>query len=263
MMERGATSYTTPAGKTYTLYEDMLRQNHTLIAGATGSGKSVALNAVLHTALMDSPVMVRFILLDPKMVELSEYADLPHTLRYACTSKDMLAALEEAVGIIEARYTDMQRRKLRFYDGSDIYVVIDELADLMTTMKREAAPLIQRIGQIGRAARVHLLCCTQRPTADILPRYITCNMDARLGLRTANRQDSRNIIDAAGCEKFPRPVDVGKAYGYYRNGADLTLYQIPMIEEEERQRILSYWRGQPKPKSIKPGRSGFNLFGRH
>ena len=130
------TTWTTPAGTTYSLYEDMLKQPHLLIAGATGSGKSVVINGIISTALYDAPSDVGFILVDPKRVELVQYKRLPHVIRYASEPADMIAALDAAIAITEQRYKTMQRQGLRKSTEADVYVIIDELADLMTTNKK-------------------------------------------------------------------------------------------------------------------------------
>ena len=248
--------WTTPAGTLYRLYEDMNAQNHILIAGATGSGKSVTINGLITTMLYQSPAKVRMVLIDPKKCELIEYADLPHVIAYASEPREMLAALNGSLQIIEDRFKDMQRRRLREYDGSDVYVIIDELADLMTTasIKRQAAQTLQRIAQIGRAAHVHVIAATQCPLAKIIPTEIKCNFDARLALRTATRQDSRNIVDVAGAEQLPDPRAAGEALGYYRHGADLELYKLPRYDEQVRRGLISYW--------IKNRRPRVSLFGR-
>lgn len=233
-------TYTTPAGTIYRLYADMLNQTHVMIAGAAGSGKSVVINGIISTALYRSPASVRFILIDLKRVELSEYRPLPHTLTYADSVTGALEALKTALDITEARYKDMQRRRLKRYDGSEVYVIIDELADLLTTAKREVTPLLQRLCQIGRAAGVHVVAGTQHiPT---VPTSIRVNFDARVGLRTRCAQDSRNIIGVNGCEKLPR-----YGMGYYLTPDEFTLYQIPMIEDAERQRLIDHWTAQTRP----------------
>ena len=165
--------YTSPAGQVCTLYEDMLRQPHLLIAGATGSGKSVVINALIYTALYKFPWPdadgVQFILIDPKRVELSQYKRLPHTLCYASEPDAMREALSYAMQLCENRYRSMQRAGVRKYPGGDIYIIIDEFADLMTTQKRLIMPIIQRLAQIGRAAKVHIILATQTPIAKVLP----------------------------------------------------------------------------------------------
>lgn len=229
--------YKTPDGTIYTLYEDMLEQPHLLIAGATGSGKSVIINGMLHTVLYNSPAAVQLILIDPKRVELADYARLQHTLCYASEPAQMVQALQHAMQCTEDRYKAMQKKRLRKYSAGHIYVVIDELADLMTTNKRQVQPLIQRLCQIGRAANVHVIAATQCPISAVIPTPIKVNFDARVGLRTRSRQDSRNILGLPGCEELPR-----YGQGYYMKPEGLQLYNIPMIPDSERKRILNYWQ---------------------
>ena len=226
----------TPAGESPVLYVNMLAQPHLLIAGATGSGKSVAINGIMHSALFNSPARTEFILIDPKRVELCEYKRLPHTLYYASEPQEMVRALEYAIQITETRYKAMQRQGKRKSDSSDAYIIIDELADLMTTNKRQVQPLVQRICQIGRAARVHVIAATQCPLASVIPTPIKVNFDARLGLRTRSAQDSRNILGYAGLETLPR-----YGQGVYMTPDENTLYNIPMIPDDERQRLIDYW----------------------
>lgn len=231
--------YITPEGTCYRLYEDMLQQPHLLIAGATGSGKSVIINGIMHAALYNSPVTARFILIDVKRVELCEYRYLPHTIAYADNVTSAVKALNTALDITETRYGDMQRRRLRKYDGSHVYVIIDELADLMTTAKTLVTPLIQRLCQIGRAARVHVIAATQCPLSAVIPTPIKVNFDSRVGLRTRSAQDSRNILGVKGCENLPR-----YGMGYYMTPEGLTLYSIPMVADAERTRLINYWQGR-------------------
>lgn len=233
--------YTTPSGQVYTLYKDMLQQPHLLIAGATGSGKSVVINGIITTTLYDSPAKAQFILIDPKRVELIDYKPLPHTLVYASEPGEMIQALQYAMQLVDSRYTSMQRQRVKFYNGNAVYVVIDELADLMTTNKKQVQPLLQRLAQIGRAANVHIIAATQCPISAVIPTPIKVNFDSRVGLRTRSAQDSRNILGCNGCECLPR-----YGQGYYMTPDELTLYNIPMIPESERQRIIDYW----KPKSL-------------
>lgn len=228
--------YKTPSGQVYTLYKNMLSQPHLLIAGATGSGKSVIINGLIYTALYDSPAAVRFILIDPKRVELVEYKNLPHTIQYASEPREMIGALQGALDIVETRYKLMQRQHMKKYSGAAIYIVIDELADIMTTNKKQVQPLIQRLAQIGRAANVHIIAATQCPLAAVIPTPIKVNFDSRVGLRTRSRQDSRNILDCPGCEMLPR-----YGQGYYMTPEGLQLYNIPMIPDTERQRIIKHW----------------------
>lgn len=239
----------TPEGSVYTLFNSMLEENHLLIAGCTGSGKSVLENGLIHTALYNSPAKAQFIFIDPKLCELIDYKDLPHTIAYADNGKDIVNALQYAINIMKNRQLINQRKRQKEFDGSTIYIVIDELQDLMTTNRKSCFPMIQRIAQVGRSFRLKLICCTQSPIAKILPTELKCNFSARIGLRTISRQDSRNILDMPGCELLPEPKIAKKAYGYYRHDGSIDLCKIPMIEEEEKQRIIQYWM-KNKPKTI-------------
>ena len=235
----------TPSAPYYTVYKDMLQQPHLLIAGATGSGKSVVINALMYTALcgfpFDTPNGNQFILIDPKRVELSMYARLPHTIAYASEPEQFEPVLRHALSICDNRYRAMQKAGVRKYGGSNVYIVIDEFADLMTTQKRKIMPLIQRIAQIGRAAKVHIILATQTPIARVLPTEIKCNFDARVGLRTRSAQDSRNILGVTGCEMLPRYGE-----GYYMTPEGITRYKLPMHSDEDLNRQINHWMNQTK-----------------
>ncbi len=235
--------YTTPGGRYYTLYKDMSRQTHLLIAGATGSGKSVVINGIISTLLHrfpgDCEDGVGLILIDPKRVELARYKGLPHVIRYASEPSEMLSALNYAMQLTEYRYKQMQKRRQLKYSGGDVYVIIDEFADLMTTQGKTIKPLIQRLAQIGRAAKVHILLATQTPIAKIIPTEIKCNFDSRVGLRTRSAQDSRNILGYAGLEALPR-----YGQGIYMTPEGDDLWEIPMVDEAEIDRLLRHWSKQ-------------------
>lgn len=233
----------TPPGSYYSLYKNMLEQPHLLVAGATGSGKSVVINGLIYTALYDSPAAVQFILIDPKRVELVDYKPLPHTLQYASEPGDMVQALEKAMTITETRYKTMQRDRVKKYQGGGVYVIIDELADLMTTDRRHVQPLLQRLAQIGRAANVHIIAATQCPLAAVIPTPIKVNFDSRVALRTRSAQDSRNILGVKGCELLPR-----YGQGYYMTPDGLTLYNIPMQTPDEIAALVTYWKHHRKPR---------------
>lgn len=234
--------WTTPRMEYYSLYADMLQQTHLLIAGATGSGKSVVINGIITTSLKDSPAQVQYILIDPKRVELSQYRRLPHCIAYASEPGSMIQALHAALDIIENRYKAMQKQGARKYTGSHIYIVIDELADLMTTNKKQVQPLIQRIAQIGRAANVHIIAATQCPLSAVIPTPIKVNFDSRVGLRTRSKQDSRNILGCAGCECLP-----SYGQGYYMTAQGIELYRIPMYDNATTTHLIQHWTRQNKP----------------
>lgn len=221
----------------------MLRQPHLLIAGATGSGKSVIINGLIYTALYQlpgaGPEGIQLILIDPKRVELSQWQAVPHCIQYADDPAPRLDALEYAVKLCDSRYKRMQRAGERMYQGGDMYIIIDELADLMLTQRRDAAPLIQRLAQIGRAAKIHVIAATQTPIRDVIPTPIKCNFDSRIGLRTRSAQDSRNIIGRAGLELLPR-----YGQGVYMTPAGDMLYNIPLIPDNELTARAKYWTRQ-------------------
>jgi len=223
-----------------------------LIAGATRSGKSVFENGLITAALYDSPARKRFIFIDPKGTELDIYCTIPHCIEYAHTTAEAVQALQHAADIVSARFKDMRKRHMRVYDGSHIYIIIDELMYLMNrpTIKRQVFDLLQDLLCISAAAGVHIIAITQNPTRDTLPPSIRCNFDARLALRTATRQDSRNIIEIGGCERLPSPTTAGKAYGYYRRGGDIDLYELPYTTEDEITRLVNYWTSEAgKPRT--------------
>lgn len=228
--------YKTPTGDVYTIYNDMAMQPHLLVAGATGSGKSVVVNGIIYNLLYNGPSSAQLILIDPKRVELSMYKSVPHCIRYASEPAEMISALQYALMITENRYQEMQRRGIRKYDGGHVFVIIDELADLMTTAKKQVQPLLQRLCQIGRAACVHVIACTQCPLATVIPTAIAVNFDARVGLRTRNAQDSRNILGCTGCERLPR-----YGQGYYMTPEGIDLWNIPMYSDSAISDMVSWW----------------------
>ena len=235
-------SFVTPGGQRYTLFADMLEQTHILIAGATGSGKSVVINGLIHTALLQSPAKYEFIMIDLKRVELCAYKDLPHTAFYADSISSAIQGLQMALNEIDRRYRDMQIRGLKKYDGSCVYVVIDELADLMTVDKKHVLPMLQRIAQIGRAANVKIIAATQCPLASVIPTQVKVNFDTVIGLHTRSAQDSRNILGVTGCESLPR-----YGQGYYLTPAGLELYYMPMYDQAEQDRVINYWKAYRQP----------------
>lgn len=231
--------YITPGGSVSTLYADMAKQPHLLIAGATGSGKSVVINGIIAYLLTGSaPTQADLILIDPKRVELVQYRAVPHCVYYASEPGEPAKALKRALAITEDRYRTMQTEGVRKYAGGHVYVIIDELADLMTTDKKNVQPLLQRLCQIGRAANVHVIAATQCPLASVIPTAIKCNFDSRVGLRTRSAQDSRNILGIAGCENLPR-----YGQGYYMTPEGIDRWNLPMIPDADLDRLVRWWTG--------------------
>ena len=250
--------YKTPEGQYSEIYESILNAGHTLIAGAQGSGKSVLMTGLIHTALYHSPAKVQFILIDPKLVDMVEYRDLPHVLKYATEPDQIAAALRYAVTIMDLRFKEMQAGRWKEYRGSMLYIFIDEMADLMTdkAVKKEIAPLIQRLAQKGRAARITVIMASQCCLRTVIDTAIKCNFPSRIALRTATAQDSRNIIDQKGAEMLPNPRTEGRAFGIWRNGADTAITELHRYDDAERQRIIDHWTNKQNSKKR------FSLFGR-
>ncbi len=140
--------WNTPGGTASAVCLDMLEQPHILIAGSTGSGKSVLINTLIYTALYKAPHRNSFILIDPKRVELIDYKELPHTLIYASEPPDIVTALNAAIDTMEGRYKQMQAERLKKSREGDIFVIVDEFADLMTTQKRQTMPQICRLAVV-------------------------------------------------------------------------------------------------------------------
>ena len=179
---------------------------HLLVAGCTGSGKSSFINALLVSLIKSSPERVQLCLIDPKRVELSVYGDVPHLIRPVVTEpEDAIEALEAAVDEMESRYESMQAARVRHADGIALpylVIVIDELADLMMTAGKQAEQLLVRLAQKGRAAGIHLVVATQRPSVDIVTGLIRSNIPSRLAFSAASAIDSRIMLDQAGAEQL-------------------------------------------------------------
>jgi S-DNA-T family DNA segregation ATPase FtsK/SpoIIIE len=235
-------AYRTPSGSVYTPFLRLAERPHLLIAGATGSGKSVALNGIIYSLLIkESPFRCQFVLIDPKKVELVQYRSLPHVAGYASEHPDIIRSLRWVVDETDRRFSVMQKQGVREFDGPHLYVVIDELADLMVSIKKETLPLLQRIAQIGRAARVHLIACSQNIMAQTIPTVLRCNFSTILGLRTCNAQQSRFLISTNGCELLPDPKAEGKGYGFIRDGADLQKILIYKYPDADINAVIRYW----------------------
>lgn len=188
---------------------------HLLVAGATGSGKSVCVNAMILSILLNaSPDEVRFVMIDPKQVELSNYNDLPHLIMPVVTdAKQAAAALNWTVREMERRYTLMLELRVKDYQSYNakceeseklpyIVVIVDELADLMMVAAKQVEEAICRIAQKARAAGIHLVLATQRPSVDVITGLIKANIPSRIAFSVSSQIDSRTILDAAGAEKL-------------------------------------------------------------
>lgn len=192
---------------------DIEKMPHLLVAGATGSGKSVAIHAMLISLLYkNSPETLKLILIDPKRVELSIYDDLPHLVTPVITEgKKAISALRWAIQEMERRYEVLLgagSRDIISYNKSHspslsyLFIIIDELADLMTTYGREVEGSIVRLAQMARATGIHLIVSTQRPSVEVITGLIKANITSRIALQVASQIDSRTILDTAGAEKL-------------------------------------------------------------
>lgn len=248
-------TWTTPGGQLCNLYQNMLEQNHLLIAGATGSGKSVVINALIYTATFKAPCDVKFILCDPKMVELNRYEKLPHTLKYADTLSGIKSALEYAHGLMMGRFAEMKRRGQVETKDYDVYVIVDEFADLVTkgankqenATKRACEAYIESIGKLGRAAHVHLILATQAPNRQTLKANILLNMTARLALRCMYPIESKQIIGIPAAVTLPDPKVEHRAESYYLHGLELERWNLPMIPDKDIRARIEHWRKQKRP----------------
>ncbi|MFA5073991.1 MAG: DNA translocase FtsK [Nitrospirota bacterium] len=188
---------------------------HLLVAGATGSGKSVAINSIILALLYNAqPREVKLVLVDPKMLELSLYNDIPHLMTPVVTQPKRAAeTLRALVAEMERRYRQLAEKGSKNIDSynkavSDqerlpyIVIIIDELADLMMTVQREVEDSIMRLAQMARAAGIHLIVATQRPSVDVITGLIKANLPARISFQVSSKTDSRTILDANGAENL-------------------------------------------------------------
>ena len=247
---------------------DLVKMPHLLVAGATGTGKSVSLNAMINSLLFKlSPDMVKFLIIDPKRIELSVYKDIPHLLHPVVTEpKEATRALRWAVQEMERRYMLLSDRGVRNIEAYNrkvykqkkgvgitkeedrplpyIILVIDELADLMMISSRDVEESITRLAQMARAAGIHLIIATQRPSVDVLTGIIKANFPTRISFQVSSKVDSRTILDMIGAEHLMgegdmlfMPPGVGR----------LTRIHGAYISEEEVKRVTDFLRNQMKP----------------
>jgi S-DNA-T family DNA segregation ATPase FtsK/SpoIIIE len=251
---------------------DLASMPHLLIAGSTGAGKSVSVNAMISSILFRAtPDDVRFIMIDPKRLELGMYEDIPHLLTPVVVDPKQAAnALRWAVREMEERYKllaalgvrniDQFNRNVRAMLSEDpeakapdgnllralpfVVVIIDELADLMMVAGKEVEESIARLAQMARAVGIHLILATQRPSVDVITGVIKANLPARIAFRVASKIDSRTILDGNGAEQL-----LGKGDMLYLPPASSRFIRIhgPYISEQETARLCSFLRKQGKP----------------
>lgn len=269
---------------------DLATMPHLLVAGTTGSGKSVGLNTILLSLLYRlTPAQCRLILVDPKVLELKSYDDIPHLLSPVVTEPaKAVRALKWAVEEMERRYRMMSEISVRNLAGFNekvkaaiargkplgrriqigfdpetgeelyeehqldypvlpqIVVIVDELADLMVTVGKEVEVLIQRLSQKSRAAGIHLIMATQRPSVDVITGVIKANLPTRISFAVTSRIDSRTILGEQGAEQL-----LGKGDMLYKPNTDpIRRVHGPFVSDEEVERLADFWRAQGKPEYV-------------
>jgi S-DNA-T family DNA segregation ATPase FtsK/SpoIIIE len=236
---------------------DLDKMPHLLVAGQTGSGKSVMINTILTSLLYrNSPADLKLILVDPKRVELKPYDDIPHLLTPVITEPEKcISALKWAVAEMERRYhalSEVKKRNIGEYNSLKkeegmpyIIIVIDELADLMMMAARDVEALIVRIAQKARAVGIHLVLATQRPSVDVITGLIKANIPARIAFTTASQVDSRTIIDQVGAEKLLGQGDMLFATADMPKPKRI---QGALIGEEETGKVTDFIRMQRPPQ---------------
>ncbi len=250
---------------------DLQKMPHLLIAGSTGTGKSVSVNSLILSLLFRAkPARVKLILIDPKRLELGLYQDIPHLLVPVVTEPVQATnALKWALGEMESRYKKLAKRAVRTLEayneqirqlsipGIDeddtnddreqlpyVVIVIDELADLMMVASRDVETCITRLAQMARAVGIHLILATQRPSVDVITGLIKANFPARISFRVASKIDSRTILDANGAESL---LGRGDMLFLPPGSSRLMRAHGPMVTEEEVSRIADYLKEQGKP----------------
>lgn len=238
-----------------TVSADILKLQHILIGGTTGSGKSACINSMICSLIETySPDLVKLVLIDPKKVELSAYKNVPHLLMPIVTDPQKAAdVLDEMTKVMDKRYSDFSKvevKNIESYNkliekfnaaGHDaklmpyIIVIIDELADLMMTAGKEVESSIQRLTQLARAAGIHLIVATQRPSVDVVTGVIKSNINSRIAFTTASGVDSRTILDTQGAEKL-----LGKGDMLYKpiGSSNATRVQGAFVSDDEVEKIV-------------------------
>ncbi len=239
---------------------DLAKMPHLLVAGATGSGKSVQVNSMILSLLYKAtPEDVRLILVDPKMLELSMYQGIPHLLLPVVTNpKKAAMALRWAVGEMERRYEMLSHKACRNIAGYNklvtaeehlphIVIMIDELADLMMTAAKDVETYVARLAQMARAAGIHLILATQRPSVDVLTGLIKANFPARVAFKVSSKHDSRTIIDTIGSEHL-----LGNGDMLFMSGGATSMLRVhgAYVSETEIARVVEHWKNQGTPQFL-------------
>ncbi len=232
---------------------DLSKTPHLLVAGTTGSGKSVFINTLLASILYRfSPEELRLILIDPKMLELSVYNDIAHLLTPVVTEpKKAIIALKWVCKEMERRYSLMNEENTRSLEGYNqksveklpfIVVFIDEMADLMMTAGKEVEHYVQRLAQMARACGIHLVMATQRPSVDIITGSIKANFPSRISFQVASKYDSRTVLGEIGAEQLLGNGDMLMS----KNGSSLIRYQSAFISDNEVNKLIKEIKGTQK-----------------
>ena len=240
---------------------DLVSMPHLLIAGTTGSGKSVCINTLILSLLYrHKPEFCKLILIDPKMLELSIYQGIPHLLSPVITEpKKATAALKWVVGEMEGRYRRMTEEGVRNISGYNekmgedpkkiipyIVVIVDEMADLMMIAGKEIENYIQRLAQMARAAGIHIVMATQRPSVDVITGTIKANFPTRISFQVTSKIDSRTILGEQGAELL-----LGKGDMLFMSSASRVIrIHGPFVSDEEIEKITTFLRSQGSPEYL-------------
>ena len=236
---------------------DLSSMPHLLIAGTTGSGKSVCINTIILSLLYKhSPDKCKFILIDPKMLELSTYEGIPHLLCPVITeAKKAASVLGWVVKEMESRYKLMTREGVKNIDGYNskhthsmpyIVVIVDEMSDLMLVAGKEIENYIQKLSQMARAAGIHIIMATQRPSVDVITGTIKANFPTRISFQVTSKIDSRTILGEQGAEQL-----LGKGDMLYMSSANrIVRIHAPYVSESEIDKVNNYIRSQAEPDYV-------------
>lgn len=220
---------------------DVLQQTHTIIAGTTGSGKSVLLDSVFFALATCPPSTKSAVTIDLKRVELSRFRDLPHVIDGATDPGDAARILRQVNNFMDCRYIAMEKAGRRKSADADIYLIIDELADLLQAVKTAPADLI-RLARLGRAANIHIIAATQSPDRKTLSAQLTQNFTARVALRCRDKIESRQIIGTSGAELLPK---YGRAIYYNPDLMQPVPVNVEMIQADAWNRLRACYNLPP------------------